>query len=378
MSVDPRHQHRQHRRGAPGRRALRGGAALAGAALAAGAAVFAAGRYGAARTLRPAAPPGFADGAVTLLGADGSHVVLSPGPAALLPGVYGLTGDGVHAVIGEVEGSDGTGEGPVVRRLHGVLRGTLRPGARLRITPQVYETPTLEPADVVIEDELGGVPAWFVFGTRDTWVVTAHGTGAGREQALNVLPALNRFGLPVLMPAHRGDPGAPRPADPAHEEWRDLEAAVRYAVSHGARRVVLYGWSTGAERVLRTAAASELRDRISGVVLDSPVLDARAAMRALGEERSLPTPLRYLAAMSTPATTAALSEVWSPPGAPQTLLLRGEDDTLTPREPLEDLAAHHPDRVQVHTVAGGRHGGLWNVDPGAYEERVRRAVVPLV
>ncbi|MCZ9337233.1 alpha/beta fold hydrolase, partial [Streptomyces sp. TRM76130] len=82
----------------------------------------------------------------------------------------------------------------------------------------------------------------------------------------------------------RGDAGAPRPPGGLRRfgetEWRDLDAAVRYAVDHGARKVVLLGWSTGATMALHTATRSALRDRIAGLVLDSPVLDWRATVRA--------------------------------------------------------------------------------------------------
>ncbi|WP_228985481.1 alpha/beta hydrolase, partial [Streptomyces sp. DH12] len=129
-------------------------------------------------------------------------------------------------------------------------------------------------------------------GARDTWVIAVHGLGATREHVLNVLDALRRNQFPVLVPAYRGDPEAPRSPDGLNHlgetEWRDLDAVLRHAVDSGARKVVLYGWSTGATMALRAAARSELRERVAGLLLDSPVLDWESTLRALAGARRTP------------------------------------------------------------------------------------------
>ncbi|MEW5632514.1 alpha/beta fold hydrolase, partial [Streptomyces hydrogenans] len=178
----------------------------------------------------------------------------------------------------------------VVRRLERVERGALGPGSRVRLTPQLH-TGTPETAlglpheDVEIPGELGPLPAWLVTGPRSTWVVALHGLGTGREHALNLVPFYARRRVPVLVPAYRGDRGAPEPADGLAQlgdtEWRDVDAVLRYAVRRGASKIVLHGWGTGATMALRAAAESGVRDRISGLVLDSPVLDWEATVRNL-------------------------------------------------------------------------------------------------
>ncbi|GAA3069498.1 hypothetical protein GCM10020000_62420 [Streptomyces olivoverticillatus] len=148
----------------------------------------------------------------------------------------------------------------------------------------------LDHTDVEVPGELGALPAWFVPAARDTWVITVHGLGTTREHPMNVLPFLHGLRLPVLAPAYRNDPGAPgTPHGISHlgaHEWRDLDAAVDYAVRRGARRVVLHGWSTGATMALLAAVNGAHGDRIAGVVLDSPVLDWPAALRALAGHRA--------------------------------------------------------------------------------------------
>ena len=56
----------------------------------------------------------------------------------------------------------------------------------------------------------------------------------------DVLPFLHRQRLPVLDLAYRGDLGAPRPPDGVGHlggtEWRDVDAAIRYAVRYGAEQ----------------------------------------------------------------------------------------------------------------------------------------------
>ncbi|NEE47550.1 hypothetical protein G3M55_23455, partial [Streptomyces sp. SID8455] len=91
------------------------------------------------------------------------------------PGTYGIEGPGVHAVVGPVvEGAESTAD-TVVRSLERITHGTLEPGAKVRLTPELYRGDPgsalgLEYREVEIPGELGGLPAWWVPGDRDTWV----------------------------------------------------------------------------------------------------------------------------------------------------------------------------------------------------------------
>ena len=126
------------------------------------------------------------------------------------------------------------------------------------------------------------LPAWLVAPTgpaRSTWVVEVHGRAAPRAEALRVLPTLAAAGLPTLVVTYRNDEEAPRSPSGCYHlgdtEWRDVTAAIRYAVTAGAQDVVLYGWSMGGAIVLnllRRAAPAEV-DAVRGVILDCPVID---------------------------------------------------------------------------------------------------------
>ncbi|MEU9029190.1 hypothetical protein AB0D46_17040 [Streptomyces sp. NPDC048383] len=368
-------------------------AAVTTTLIGAGAAAVAAGRYAADAALRPEPGRPLPGGPrLSVHSTSEGRVTLTRSLASLLPGTWGLSAPGVHAVVGPVLPDVPHEPDVVVRGLLAVTHGSLAPRARVTLTPQVHlgnprTALGLDHADVDVPGELGALPAWFVPAARDTWVITVHGLGAGREHPMVVMPFLHRHHLPVLDLAYRGDLGAPGAPDGlghlGESEWRDLDAAIRYALRYGARRVVLHGWSTGATMALHAVERSALADRISGLVLDSPVLDWRTTLRALAAARGTPGPLLPLAVRAAEGR-AGLRADRRPPGADPAalrvpvLILHGPDDTLAPWEPSRRLAAARPDLVTLHTVRGAPHGAMWNVDPAGYEEALRRFLTPLV
>ncbi|WP_031086092.1 alpha/beta hydrolase [Streptomyces sp. NRRL WC-3549] len=358
-----------------------------------GAAAVAAGRYASDAALAGGPHPFPGDRRLTVHATAAGQVTLTRSFAALRPGTYGLTGRDVHAIVGPVldQGPDGSAD-TVVRRLERVTRGSLEPGAKVRLTPQLHSGDPLGGLgltyqDVEIPGELGALPAWFLPGDRTTWVITVHGLGTTREQPMNVLAFLESQRLPVLDLAYRGDAGAPRSPDGlAHlgeSEWRDLDAAIRHAVRHGAESVVLHGWSTGASMALHTAVNSALRDRIAGLVLDSPVMDWQVTLRALAGARGVPAALLPLAVRAAQGQTGLHGVRLMDTSVPTalnvpTLVFHGPDDTLAPWQPSRDLAARRPDLVTLHPVPQAQHGAMWNVDPAGYEEALRRFLTPLM
>jgi alpha-beta hydrolase superfamily lysophospholipase len=368
-------------------------AAAVTAALAAGAASVAAGRYASDAALK--APPGRplpTEPRLTVHATAAGRVALTRTLASQRPGVYGLAGDGTHAVVGPVLGHAAHSADTVVRRLERVTHGTLEPRDKVWLTPNVYSGDPgtalgLEHLDIEIPGELGALPAWFVPGARSTWVITVHGLGTTREHPLNVLPFLHRQQFPVLDLAYRGDPGAPRPQDGlghlGETEWRDLDAAIRYALRQGAEHVVLYGWSTGATMALHAAARSELRDRIAGLVLDSPVLDWQTTLRALATARRTPGALLPLAVRAAQGRAGLHGDTAQEATDPArltvpALIFHGPGDTIAPWTPSRRLTARRPDLITLHQVPDAPHGAMWNADPSAYEETLRRFLTPLM
>ncbi|UUN26160.1 alpha/beta hydrolase [Streptomyces sp. FIT100] len=358
-----------------------------------GAATFAAGRYASDAALKaPAGRPLPGEPRLTVHATGPGRITLTRSLVAVRPGIYGLTGTGVHAVVGPVLEDVPHAADTVVRRLESVAHGSLDIGTKVRLTPQLHTgTPSsalgIDHQDVEIPGELGTLPAWFVPGPRGTWIIAVHGLGGTREHTLNLLPFLAGRQLPVLSLAYRGDPGAPSSPDGlghlGDAEWRDLDAAVRYAVGAGAERVILHGWSTGASMALHAAANSVHRDRIAGLVLDSPMLDWEATLRALATARRTPSVLLPLAVRAAQGRTGLhgnrLQEAADPDALRvPTLIFHGPDDRLAPWAPSRELAARRPDLVTLQTVPDAPHAAMWNADPARYEEALRRFLTPLI
>ncbi|GAA3800424.1 alpha/beta hydrolase family protein [Streptomyces chiangmaiensis] len=374
-------------------RTVKAAAAAVTVAIAAGAAGVAAGRLASDAALK--VPPGRplpTEPRLTVHSLAAGRIALTRDLASQRPGTYGLAGDGSHAVVGPVLDTAPHSADTVVRRLERVTHGTLEPGDKAWLTPNLYigdprSALGLDHADVDVPGELGAMPAWFVPGVRDTWVITVHGLGATREHPMNVMGFLSRLRFPVLDITYRGDVKAPRPPDGLNHlgetEWQDVDAALRYAVRHGAERVVLHGWSTGATMALRAATHSPLRERISGLVLDSPVLSWEATLRALAAARRTPGALLPLAVRAAQGRTglygdgvrdAAEANLLRVPA----LVFHGPDDTVAPWGPSRRLAERRRDLVTLQTVRNAPHGAMWNVDPEAYEEAMRRFLIPLM
>ncbi|QPP09512.1 alpha/beta hydrolase [Streptomyces bathyalis] len=416
---------------------LRNAALAATSVTVAGVAALAAGRYAADAALRPARPgkaaaggqlpAGFGGPPLTVHEVGDGRVSLTRSLTAQLPGVYGLVGRDCHAVVGSVMDGEPS-KAPadtVVRRLERVGRGELKPGTKVWFTPQLYTDDSdagpddasgidgaLSRTAVQVPGELGPLPAWFMPGERDTWIITLHGLGATPAQALPLLPFYAGLKLPVLGLAYRGDEGAPPPPDGVRHlggtEWRDAEAAIAYAVRSGATRVVLHGWSAGASMAMR--AADELSGhrsgpaadaghgggaaddggvdpdavgRVAGLVLDSPVLDWWATVRALAASRHTPRALLPLAQRAAQGRARVESERLRQivdPAALEVpaLVLHGPDDTVASWQRSKELADTRGELVRLQTVPNAPHAAMWNADPEAYEERLRQFLTPLM
>ncbi|MGK5627414.1 alpha/beta hydrolase family protein [Streptomyces sp. URMC 123] len=367
-------------------------AAAATSVLGVGVAAVAAGRYASGAALNPARlRPLPGDPPLTVHTMTPDRITLTRSLASQRPGTYGLMGPGCHAIVGPVLDTVPHPVDCVVRRLERVTHGVLETGTRMWLTPQVHignprDALGLDHADVDVPGDVGSLPAWFVPGARDTWVIAVHGLGTSREHPMVVMPFLHRHHISVLSLAYRGDLGAPRSPDGVRHlgdtEWRDVDAAIRYAVRYGARRVILHGWSTGATMVLRAAAESPLKQRITGLILDSPVFDWRTAVRTLAAADGVPRPLLPLAVRAAQGRTGLderLARLAAPDGfSVPTLILHGPDDAIAPWETSRALAAARPELITLHSFPRAPHAAMWNADPHGYEEALRRFLTPLM
>ena len=308
------------------------------------------------------------------------RIVLERSEISERPGVHGLEWLGGRAIVGPVVTED---EETVTRRLRDV-NGYLVPGMEVAFNPTVWAgDPSaalgLPSSTVPIRGELGAMPAWQVPGRERTWAIVVHGINATPQTGLRVVPALHRAGLPTLLITYREDLGAPSSPDGVHHmgltEWRDLEAAAHYALARGAERLVLVGYSMGGAIVAQFMQRSPLAPRVSGLVLDAPVLDWQEVLSFNATEMGFPSfaslPVEWAIGARIDADWESLDAVQHPEAFQLPILLfHGTEDEVVPISTSDEFAEQLPDRVTYFRVPEAGHTEEWNVDPGLYERRL--------
>lgn len=330
---------------------------------------------------------------------DAESVTLAPTPDTILPGRFGvwLDGGAGHARVGEILGTDATS---VTRRLVAVDRGRIERGPARWNQYYYWDRPSvslgLPDEDVSILSDVGPLPGWLVRpGTRtagNDWAILVHGRGARREETLRAVPMLRDAGWTSLVTAYRNDRDAPRGPDGRYNlglsEWRDVEAAMGYAVSHGARRILLFGWSMGGAIVLQALDRSTLSEYVVGVVLDSPVIDWGVVLRHHGRLHKVPGPLvRVATDLMGSSRSRRLVGVREPIDVARTdwvaradelrhpmLLVASDGDDFVPIGPAVALAGRRPDLVRFERWETAGHCREWNHDPQRWEGALREFV----
>ena len=332
---------------------------------------------------------------------DIGSVSLQATPDSVLPGEYSLFFDfnAGHARLGEVLG---VAPGSVTRALLGVYDGDLASARTGRLSGWLYRSPAdlgLAFENVRIPTPAGDAPAWLVpVANADEargaaggpkWVIQVHGRGVTREEGLRAVPVFRAAGYTSLLISYRNDGDAPRSSDGRYSlgdtEWLDVEAAIEFALRRGAGEVVLMGWSMGGAIVLQTATRTRHRERIRGLVLDSPVIDwadvvahqgtlarlpvaiARGAMHVMGRKWG-----GLLTGQSTPIDFERLDFVARADElALPILLLHSDDDGFVPVTGSRKLALSRPDIVTFVPFTVARHTKLFNYDSEGWTDAIR-------
>jgi alpha-beta hydrolase superfamily lysophospholipase len=310
-----------------------------------------------------------------------SRITLKRSDATERPGVYGLVWQAGHAVLGPVlRESDDT----VTRRLSDV-RGYLVPGADAGIGTNVYsgnpgETRGLPYRTVTVPTELGSMPAWEIPARSSSWAIVVHGINDDREVGLRVAPTLRRAGFNSLLISYRDDLGAPGSPDGLHHqgetEWRDLAAAVRYALRRGAKHLVLDGYSMGGALIAQFMEHSPLAGRVDGLVLDAPALNWKAILEFNATRMGFPSiaalPVEWAIDARTDVDWNSLDALKHPEDFHLPILLfHGDDDQVVPIETSEEFAQELPHWLTYYAVPKAGHTQSWNVDPALYDRRLR-------
>jgi len=302
--------------------------------------------------------------------------------------LWGLRWEGGYGQVGVITAEDSTG---VTRRFTQLLGPPLAAGTKTNLTGWTFPEDPKTGLGVDFEDvnytgELGEYPAWFISGSRDTWVIIVHGNSMSRLDGLRMLSITAAAGYPSLVIAYRNDPGAPE--DPSGQlqygatEWRDVEAAVAYALDHGAPDVVLAAYSMGGGAVTSFLYESPLAGRVAGVVLDSPMLDFGRTVDYGASQRDLPgLPFKVPKSLANAAkliSSLRFGIDWgvvdylerSSELTVETLVIHGTDDLTVSIDTSRRLADDRPDLVELVEVPGAEHVQSWNIDRAMYERSV--------
>jgi pimeloyl-ACP methyl ester carboxylesterase len=324
----------------------------------------------------------------------GMQIILAATEDATVDGVYGLFFDGGsgHARIGRIL-SYSPAERTVLREVEAVYSGDLTTARRGWWSGVAYPDPAavgLPVEDVLIDAEVGAAPAWLIRAepATDIWAIMVHGRGATRQEGLRAVRTAREHGLTSLLISYRNDGLAPSAPDGRYglgsTEWRDVEAAINFALENDAREVVLFGWSMGGAICLQAADLSRHRHLIRAMVLDAPVINWVEVLAHHAELHRIPSgvgkygqlmmshPLgRRLTGLAAPVDLKAMDwvaravELRTP-----TLIIHSVDDEYVPYGPSATLAEKNPEMVTFETFSRARHTKEWNVDPERWESLV--------
>ena len=288
--------------------------------------------------------------------------------------------DGGYAQVGPIIE---LGEDRVTRELT-LVSDQLAVGQAVRLAGNAFDGNPSEvhgiPFDeVTFVSELGDFDAWFVAGDDDTWVIYTHGRASDRKESLRMLPTVNRMGFPSLAITYRNDEGAPVSDSGVYDygltEWKELEAAVRYAIDHGANDVVLVGYSMGGAITANFLYESDLAREVAAVILDAPMTDFSDVIDFGGERRGLPGAIigvgKLVAGIQLGIDWGALDylERVNELDVP-VLLFHGDADRTIHQRLADRFAEARPDLVTYVPFAGAGHVHSWNVDPDRYGAEV--------
>ncbi|TFC75896.1 alpha/beta fold hydrolase [Cryobacterium sp. TMS1-20-1] len=333
--------------------------------------------------------------AVDNVSSSTATVTLSLNEATRAPGHYAIwfdSGRG-YAQLGGVLAVDERAS--IVTRVVVSSRGSrLRAGLSARwsgVVPSQAVDVGLPFTAVIIPTALGPAPAYRFDAPIDrpptsTWAIHIHGQGASRAGPLRGVPVAHRAGLTSLVVSYRNDQEAPSSRDRksmlGQTEWHDIDAALEYAVAHGAESIILVGWSMGAIIALQLTRSAQQRKRIAGLCLIAPVVDWRSTILAAGRRARVPAPVTRLALGALGSSlwrratglqeSMRLSDLnWINNGRDlnvPTLVLHSSGDRSVPITLSQAFADAHTELVELVTLPPAPHTLEWNRSPHLWED----------
>ena len=337
---------------------------------------------------------------ILALDRQNSTIVLSSTPDSRLPGEYSFwfSGDTGHVRVGDIIAQDPR---TVTRSVEMPDFGDLEAAKRGRFNGWFYLSPAdmqLPFEEVQIDTPLGDAPAWLVPAEKPNatrWMIGVHGRAVRRQEALRGIIPFRAAGFTSLIVSYRNDGDAPRSDDYRYglgdREWPDVEAAMKYALDHGAEEIVLMGWSMGGATVLQALTRAAGEKHVVGVVLESPVVDWIATLDFQAELRRLPAAVRLgvltlfkfrwgglFTGLAEPLDLDRLDFVRRAQDLDRPILiLHSDDDGFVPATASRELAIARPDIVSYEAFEIARHTKLWNYDREKWEGAISRWIATL-
>lgn len=248
------------------------------------------------------------------------------------------------------------------------------------------ESNDFELQEVSYSSALGEFEAWHLPAQMSTWVIHVHGKGATPAEAKHLFAPIQQAGYAQLAITYRNDHG--QPVDPSgfyqygSSEWEEIEGAVEFARSNGARSIVLSGFSTGASHILAFLYRNHL-DVIKGLIFDSPNIDFAETVNFNAAQRDMP-----LVPMKVPPTIAQVAKfitslrigvnwksidyVDKAEGSLRVpvLIHHGTSDQSVPFTQSVEFAQHNSELVRLVQVPDAGHVSSHEMDPEGYVTNV--------
>jgi pimeloyl-ACP methyl ester carboxylesterase len=184
--------------------------------------------------------------------------------------------------------------------------------------------------------------AWFPVPDANFTIVYCHGNGGNISHRFAMAKHFQEMGWPVLLFDYRGY-GKSTGGPPSEEKiFEDTQAVVSHAIDIHGGPIILYGRSLGTVAAIHHSYSN--RDSRRGLILDSPLLSAKAMAEEMGLGWFSPLIHQKL------DNEMRLPQVLAP-----TLILHGDADRIVPISHSRQLKAMANDVTTLVEIPGGRH-----------------------
>ena len=272
-------------------------------------------------------------------------------------------------------------------RVERIFRGELRPKKSAWLSGWLGEMPEdFNLSNYEIVRLPNQTQALHFEGREDVWAIHVHGRKATFGEALRNARQFSELSFSQLFMSMESDDRpwglAKFKSKLGSTEWKQVEMAVQFAKSKGAKSIVLFGWSMGAMLIGQFLRNSNEKHQISGVVFDSPLLDYVGTLKLQSKLAGYSEEVGEVAASAIVKSKTLkmcgfdnidinkLSLLNGPIGTNVPILcLYSKNDGFIDMSGVEHFAQLNPN-VKLTEIAGARHCRLFNQDQQKYQKSI--------